>query len=77
MNENIIFCRILLGSIRPEVEAAGHKVNKDAWVFGHGHGHWEFHGPDGFYDGTISADNAYDARYKGWTHFLEKEGEQA
>ena len=70
MNENTIFCRNLLSSIRPEVEAAGYRVNKDAWVFDFGHGHWEFNGPNGFHDAAVRADNAYDARYQGWTNFL-------
>jgi len=73
MNENIIFCRILLKLIKPEVEAAGYKVNKDAWVWNSGHGDvWEFHIPSiEYFNGAIQADNAYDARYQGWSQFLK------
>ena len=70
-DHNIIFCRLMLSNIVGDVEAAGYKVNKDAWVWKAGKYQYEFHGPDGYYDGTISADNAYDARYQGWTTFLE------
>tara|TARA_R100001530_G_C4300867_1_gene150447 strand:+ start:110 stop:427 length:318 start_codon:yes stop_codon:yes gene_type:complete len=73
MNENITFSRMLLTSIGPEVKAAGYRVNKDAWTY-HYHvafpGHYEFHGPDGYFDGSIVASNAYEARYIGWMRFL-------
>lgn len=38
---------------------------KDVWVYKFMDDHWEFHGPNGFY-WHGSADNAYDARAKGW-----------
>jgi hypothetical protein len=73
MNENVTFSRMLLTSIGPEVKAAGYRVNKDAWTY-HYHvafpGHYEFHGPDGYFDGSIVASNAYEARYIGWSRFL-------
>ena len=72
-NDNIIFCRQMLSSIVEDVKAAGYKINKDAWVWKVGKYQYEFHGPDGYYDGTISADNAYDARYQGWSTFLATE----
>jgi len=75
MNENIIFCRILLKLIKPEIESAGYRVNKDASVWNLGNGQWEFHGPNDYHNGLIMADNAYDARFQGWTQFIE--GEQA
>ncbi len=34
---------------------------------------WEFHGPDKFY-WHGRAGNAYEARYKGWMMWLEKQG---
>jgi len=72
MNENITFCRMLLTLIGPEVKAAGYRVNKDAWIYHYTmfRGHYEFHGPDGYFDGSIVASNAYEARYIGWMRFL-------
>jgi len=73
---NIIFCRILLSSIRPEVEDAGFRVNRDASVYaystyaGHvGHRQFQFAGPGGFVR-EVSASNGYHARYLGWMAFL-------
>ncbi len=72
MNENITFCRMLLSSIGDEVNAAGFRINKDAWIYHYTAfpGHYEFHGPDGYFDGSIQASNAYEARYLGWLRFL-------
>jgi hypothetical protein len=77
MNENITFSRMLLTSIGPEVKAAGYRVNKDAWTYHYVAfpGHYEFHGPDGYFDGSISASNAYEARYIGWLRFLAAQEE--
>ena len=72
---NISFSRALLSQIVPAVKAAGYKPTKDAWVWSGGLRDrcWEFHGPDEFYwYGT--ADNAYEARYKGWGAFLRSKG---
>ena len=49
------------------------KPMKDAWVWHFHKDHWEFHGPDGFY-WHGSADNAYEARAKGWSAWLRKQG---
>jgi hypothetical protein len=72
MNENITFSRMLLTLIGPEVNAAGYRVNKDAWIYHYtmSRGHYEFNGPDGYFDGAIRASNAYEARYLGWRRFL-------
>lgn len=65
------FTRMLLGQITPAVREAGYRVMKDGWVY-HFHGdHWEFHGPQEFY-WHGNAGTAYDARYKGWSAWLEK-----
>jgi hypothetical protein len=75
MDINVIFCRRLLGELRRELYK--HKVRPmaDASVTNSGR-FWFFEGPNGFYwEGT--ADNAYDARYKGWCAWLEKEDMQA
>jgi len=44
----------------------------DAWVSKVGKDHWEFHFGSFYWHG--SADNAYDARSKGWTSWLRKQG---
>lgn len=70
MDINISFSRALLARIIPDVKDKGMRVNKDAWVWCAGRDHWEFHGPNNFY-WHGSADNAYEARYKGWFAWLE------
>lgn len=71
---NVDICRSLLSEIHKEVKAFNAKINlkKDAWVYSFGRT-WEFHGPDEFYWHGRAA-NAYDARYKGWSAYLEKKG---
>lgn len=46
---------------------------RDAWTYHFHSGHWEFHGPDGFY-WHGNAENAYDARYHGWMAWLKTKG---
>jgi hypothetical protein len=70
MSIDVSFCRALLAQIIPDVKASGKRVVKDAWVWCAGRDHWEFHGPDGFF-WHGNASNAYDARYKGWSAWLE------
>jgi hypothetical protein len=72
-DDNIIFARLILSSIVGDVKEAGYKINKDAWVWKVGKYQYEFHGPDGYYNGLITATNAYEARYEGWMTFLSKE----
>lgn len=73
---NIAFSRGLLAQIAPEVKAAGKRVFKDAWVWSAGRDHWEFHtlatdtGTGFYWHGRAS--NAYEARYKGWSAWLER-----
>jgi hypothetical protein len=72
---DVEFCRALLRQVMPVVKRM--LPNKDlrtvAWTYKASTGHWEFHGPDGYYwHGRAS--NAYDARYKGWMEWLRKEG---
>lgn len=76
---NIAFSRALLREAVKELKekAPGIRVMKDAWVCHAGRGHWEFHGPKTghadmpqfYWHGH--ADNAYEARYKGWMAWLE------
>lgn len=71
---NVVFCRHLLSEATKLVKAFRPNVQlKCAWVYHFGRDHWEFHGPEAFY-WHGSADNAYDARYKGWMAWLEKQG---
>jgi hypothetical protein len=65
-----LFGRALLSQIIPDVRAAGYRPIKDGWVWCAGRDHWEFHGPNEFY-WHGSAGNAYEARYKGWSSYLE------
>lgn len=71
---NIMFGRALLGRLRadPQFRASGKRLLKDAWVWKCGRDHWEFHGPDDFY-WHGSASDAYEARFKGWHAWLEKQ----
>jgi hypothetical protein len=67
---NITFCRSLLSQIHADVKLHFPDVNlRSAWVYKAFRQHWEFHGPDGFY-WHGGADNAYEARYKGWEAWL-------
>lgn len=73
MDINVRFCRLLLAALVEEFRAEFPKVrtNKHAWVYHFGRSDWEFQGAKdgpaaGFY-WSGKADNAYDARYKGWT----------
>lgn len=70
---DVLFSRRLLGELRaePNFRKSGKGLMKDAWVWDAGRDHWEFHGPDGFY-WHGSAGNAYEARYKGWSAWLDK-----
>lgn len=73
MNINTVFCRGLLRLVMVDVkERTTPKQRKDAWVYRVDSSTWEFHGPDKYY-WYGSADNAYDARAQGWSHWLEDE----
>lgn len=73
MSIDAIFCRRMLSNMQcePNFRRSGKRLMKDAWVWNAGHGRWEFHGPDGFYWHGRAA-NAYDARWKGWSAWLDK-----
>lgn len=82
---NIRFCQLLLKTVHKAVKtklaqlAVDHvrldllRVNlwKAAWVWRDGRDCWEFHGPDKFY-WHGRADNAYEARAKGWQAWLRQ-----
>lgn len=72
MDIDIAISRHLLGALRLEFARKGLakvRLMKDAWVWHFHRDHWEFHGPDKFY-WHGRAHNAYDARYKGWSAWL-------
>jgi hypothetical protein len=70
---NVELSRILLGKVAPYVRKSGHLAYKDGSTYHYaGSSSWEFHGPDKFY-WHGDADNVYDARYKGWSAYLEKQ----
>jgi hypothetical protein len=77
---NVIFCRALLQAVLKDVRPRlpqGFEL-RDAWVY-HSHFGWEFHGPavapgrNFYWHGE--ADNAFDARAKGWQAWLNQHGE--
>lgn len=72
---NIAFCRALLRQAIIDLKKHAPHIRpiKDAWVWHAGRDHWEFHGPNEFY-WHGGADNAYEARYKGWMAWLRKQG---
>ena len=73
MNLSCTFSReelkAMVADVRKHMPAI--KVN-NAWVYRLGPDHWEFHYKDFYWHG--SADNAYDARAKGWAAILEQAG---
>lgn len=75
-NINVTFCRSMLALVMADVKPLTTPAErKDAWVYRCMRNHWEFHGPDSFY-WHGSADNAYDARQKGWSRWFEIVGPQ-
>ena len=71
---NVTFCRTLLKLVMEDVRLeTTAQQRKDAWVYECMPGHWEFHGPYKFY-WHGSADNAYDARAKGWSAWMSHNG---
>jgi hypothetical protein len=69
---NTVFCRRLLSELQaePTFRASRKHLFKDGWVWTGDRRHWEFHGPDSFY-WHGRAENAYDARYKGWSAWID------
>jgi hypothetical protein len=72
MDVNVAFCRHLLKLTLEDVRKADPDVKlRDAWVYHYsGTDDWEFHFGDFYWHG--SADNAYDARAKGWESWLSQ-----
>lgn len=69
---NLTFSRVLLSSVMDDIrKVTTPKERKDAWVYHLGGGHWEFHGPNHYY-WHGEADNAYEARAKGWSQWWEQ-----
>ncbi len=69
---NVAFSREVLKETMVDIKrVTSPKERKDAWVWKSQFGSWEFHGPEGYY-WFGDADNAYDARAKGWTAWWEK-----
>ena len=67
---SLAFSRGMLRLLREEMKASKTKAPRDYWTYDHGNGHFEFQAPDFYWHG--SADNKFDARYKGITAWLEK-----
>lgn len=75
---NVEFCKLMLSALveefRQDFPHIGTK--RDAWTINAGfHDHWEFHGTgpakDFYWHGH--ADNAIEARYKGWMAWAEQQ----
>lgn len=73
-NINVLFARKLLTQAHKLVRKHFPRINvaKDAWTH-YSFNQYEFHGPDKFY-WYGQADNAYEARYKGWMAWLKFKG---
>ena len=73
MNVNTVFERTLYQLIVADVRkhVPGVKL-RDAWVWNSGNDLWEFHYKDFYWHG--SASGAFDAKAKGWSAYLEKQG---
>lgn len=72
MNINVTFCRLMLRQVMEDVKPLTTGAErKDSWVYRCMKDHWEFHGPAHYY-WHGEADNAYDARAKGWSAWLEQ-----
>jgi hypothetical protein len=72
---NILFCRRLLVLTHEDVKKFYPAINLKtaAWVWCGTRDYWEFHGPDKYIWYGV-ADNAYDARAKGWGAWLRSKG---
>lgn len=75
---NVAFCRTYLAMVLADVRehtTADQRKAVWVWCMDRKRGDWEFHGPDGYYwDGR--ADNAYDARAKGWAAWMREQGHE-
>lgn len=70
---NVSFTQSMLRQIIPDVRKHVTGVRlRDAWVWNAGRDHWEFHYKSFYWHGN--ADNAYEARYKGWSAYLRSLG---
>jgi len=67
-----VFCRLLLKETHALVKQRDPEISlRAAWVYHFHRDHWEFHAPDGYY-WHGRAGNAYEARHKGWTAWLNQ-----
>jgi len=73
------FCRKLLKATLEEVRKhLTPEQIKKAWAHKHCMGKYEFHGPDGFFIGSVSgADCIWSAKAEGWQKWLEQIEEKA
>ena len=68
---NVVFCRLLLKSIRPHVnKLVPVEIRKEAWVYDLGRDLWEFQIPSQKFYWHGNASCAYEARYEGWVAYL-------
>ena len=66
-------CRLVLREVTADMRKHLPAIKlKDAWVWECGKDHWEFHYKDFYWQCT--ADNAYEARSKGYSALLSQAG---
>ena len=79
MDDNTIFCRIMLHTIaREDLKPLGLRGFKDSEIWArpadrNGRRWVEFWGPDNFYHADYYS-NAYEGRYEGWAAYLRNRG---
>jgi len=76
MNADLMYSRLLLKEVLAEIKAAGVVDAKKAYVMRvRGMDQYEFfYGK--YYDGAVSASDAYEARAKGWMGYLRSIGKK-
>ena len=87
MDTNIIFCSKLLSTLRPDLARLGLRTFKDASLCNFSTNNYHFETSlerldyvegadrhDNYFNIYVEADNAYDARYKGWSAYLRHIG---
>jgi hypothetical protein len=73
---DVVLARALLMVCLDELRKFRPHINRtDGWVSKVGPDHWEFHGPAEFY-WHGRADNAYEARWRGWLEWLDEQAWQ-
>ena len=74
MSFNIEFCRVLYRQIMEDVRReVPPEIVKEAWVYNFHDGRFEFQIPSQDFYWYGQADNAWDAKTKGWESYLSRQ----